>query len=133
MSLSNAVVKSGATIAPSGGTDLTFESQGSSLGQNRIIVSADTDLRTRREIMAVVKEPRVQSSAPNGYTQARSSITFKSPLLLDNGLVTVNTLKLELSTDVETSSAEKDEMLILGAQFLTDSDFTGFFKNLIIE
>lgn len=133
MSLSNASVLSGATMSPSGGTALAFESQGSTLATNKLIVTADTDLRTRREISATIKEPRVQASAPNGYTQARSILVFKAPLSLDNGNITVNTLRIELAFDVETTDAEKDELLVLGSQFLNDSDFTGFFKNLVVE
>lgn len=81
-------------------------------------------------IVATVKEPKPSSGAPNGSTQARAAMTFKSPLVLDNGNVTVNTVRVEVAYDPETTSAEIDELLVIGAQLFADSDFTALFKNL---
>jgi len=133
MSLNNATLKTGATMAPTGGSDLNFESRGNLLDRNNLFVPADLDLRTRREISCVIKDPKVSASAPNGYTQARATATFKSPLELDNGNITVNTVQISMACDVETTDAEKDELLIIAAQMLTDADFTSFFKALSVQ
>lgn len=133
MPVSTAALLTGATIAPSGGTALQFASAGSTMDKNKIYVSADTDLRTRREIELTVKYPKVQVSAPNGYTQARSLVTLKFPKTLANGLVTVNTITVNMSTDVETTVAEKLEYRKVAAQVLIDADFTAFFDSLAIE
>jgi hypothetical protein len=127
MSISNASVLTGATVAPSGGTALAFSSTGIRNNTNTLYVAADLDQRTRRKIVCTVKEPKVSSTAPNGYTQSRSIAIAKFPLTLDNGLVTVNTLKIELATDVETSAAELAEYKSIGAQILCDADFDDFF------
>jgi hypothetical protein len=130
--LSTASILSGATIAPTGGSALAFESEGISAGQNPLFASADTDLRTRREILCSVKKPKVSAGAPNGYTQARATALFKSPLELTNGSVTVNTVRIEFAYDVETSQAEIEELRIIAAQICTDADFAEFVKSLSV-
>lgn len=132
MSLSNASLLEGATVSASGGTALDLESRGSEPGRNILFVPADTDLRTRREIDCSVSYPRVQASAPNGYTQARRVAFMKFPLELDNGKVTVNTVKIEMATDVETTTSEIQAYSKLAAQVLIDADFSGFFEDLSV-
>jgi len=133
MSLRDATLLSGATMAPTGGSTLTFGAKGSELNKVNLYVPADTDLRLRREIACTTKDPKVSTSAPNGYTQARASAQLKSPLLLDNGAITVNTVTIQVSFDVETTDAEKDELLVLGSQMLNDADFLALFKDLSTE
>lgn len=123
MSLSNASVLSGATVAASGGSALPFASLGIRNESNTLYATGDADLRTRRQIVCSIKEPKVSAGAPNGYTQARRTMVFKSPLLLDNGNITVNTVRVEFSYDVETSNAEVVELKSIGAQMICDSDF----------
>lgn len=130
MSLSNASLFTGATVAPTGGSALAFTSGGISAGVNPLYCTADDDLRTRREVICTTKAPKVSASAPNGYTQQRAAANIKFPLELDNGNITINTLRIELSCDVETTSTEKDEYMSVGAQLLCDADFTEFFQNL---
>lgn len=130
MPLSTASILSGATMAPSGGSALDFASAGQSKGVNTLYATDDTDLRTRRSIVATTKDPKVSSSAPNGYTQARSTVVYKAPLVLDNGNVTVNTVRIEVSSDVETSTAEKTELLVIASQICNDADFVEFFQQL---
>lgn len=133
MSLSNASVSSGATVAPTGGSALAFSGSGPRGNSHVIFATADTDLRTRRTITTVVREPRILASAPNGYSQARTQFTFKSPLTLDNGLVTVNKVTIEFSSDPETSQAELEEMRVIAAQICSDADFESAVKNLSLE
>lgn len=133
MSLNNASIDIGATLTPSGGTATAFESSGISGQVNKLFASADTDLRTRREIVCSVKEPKVQAAAPNGYTQARGMATLKFPLELDNGNITINQLKIELAYDVETTQTEIDTYLSAGALVLSDADFASLFKSLSLE
>jgi len=130
MSLSNASVLSGATITPSGGTALAFEGTGIRGNSHTLVASADTNLLTRRSIVCTVKEPRVSPGAPNGYTQARATAVFKSPLVLDNGNTTVNTVRIEVSYDSESTAAEVDELLVVASQILSDSDFASLFGSL---
>lgn len=130
MPLSTAVVKTGATIAPTGGTDLTFASKGIVSGVNVLYVDADTDSRLRRNIVCTTKEAKASASAPNGMTQQRCQFVFKSPLLLENGLITVNKVSIEFAYDVETTDAEVEELRIIAAQVCADADFTNAIKRL---
>lgn len=133
MSLNNASISSGATVAPTGGSALAFEGSGARGNSHTIYATADTDLRTRRTIVATVREPKVLVSAPNGYSQARASFLLKSPLSLDNGGLTVNTVRIEFSYDPETSHTEIEELRVLAAQICSDADFEGAVKNLSLE
>lgn len=130
MALSNANTLSGATITASGGTAVTWATQGLVGNKNVLVVPADTDFRVRRQIDAVVKQPSPSASAPNGYTQARASVLYKKPILLANGKITVNTVRVEVAYDVETSAAQLTDMLDTGAQMCFDADFTPVFKQL---
>lgn len=132
MAVSNATLKSGGTVSVAGGTDLAFASLGIQANQNTLYAIADPDFRTRREIVCAVKPPKAQAGAPNGFTQARASTLVKVPLVLDNGKMTYNTLRIELAVDVETSDAEKTELMSLGSQILADADFSAFFKSLSV-
>jgi len=132
MSLVNAgVVTAPSSISASGGTALTFASAGQpSSGRLSLIVPADTDLRVRRGMEITVKTPSPQSTAPNGYTQARASYLFKYPKLLANGKITVNTAKVEFAYDVETTQTEIQQLLDIAAQICCDGDFTPTTKTL---
>lgn len=130
MSLNGAIVKTGATaIAPTGGTDLTMVT--SRVDAQKVIaqVAADTDFRTKRSFEFTAKGPTAQASAPNGYTQVRNIAKIKVPRVLANGKITVDTLDIALSTDVETSSANRKDLRYIGAQLLGDTDFDGFWDN----
>lgn len=130
MSLKTAVVKTGATHAPTGGSDLTFSDFGTVGNVVNLSVPADTDMRLRRTITGSFKAPRVNTSSPNGYTQARAVLTFKKPKLLANGKITVNSIQVSISYDWEATAAEKQELLDVAAQMAYDSDFTSYFKDL---
>lgn len=128
MSLSTASVLKDGTVATTGGTATTFIEKGSSLNYWEGIFDDSSEFISQSSISCTVKDPKVNSGSPNGYTQARSSITVKVPLLLDNGSYTVNTLRLELAVDHETTDAEIQSMLVYGAQLFHDTDFSDFWK-----
>lgn len=132
MSILNAgVVTAPSAFAPTGGTALTFASLGTQKdGAVVLYVPADTDFRTRRTILAKVKHPAVNASAPNGYTQARSEMTYFQPLLLTNGKVTTNKVMISMSYDVETDATEVSMLADVGAQLLTDAEFRAVFTSL---
>lgn len=124
MSLSNVSVLNGATIAPSGGTALAFSGTGIKNGNSHtLICDADDDYQTRRTIVCTVKEPKYSATAPGGLTQARASQVWKFPKILDNGNLTVETVRIEVSHDPESTVAEVEAHLDLASQGLTDSDF----------
>jgi hypothetical protein len=122
-------IKEGATaVAATGGTDVTLSSLGIQDNKNTLIFSTDTAMVTRRLVEFSVKPYQPSSTAPGGYTQNRETILFKQPKVLANGERTINTLKIELSTDPETTDAEVEQMCETGAQMLGTSAFLPFFK-----
>lgn len=132
MSLKDASIMTAPTsFTVNGGSALAFSELYSSGEKVTIGVSADTDLRLRRTMDAHIYQPKPNSGAPNGYTQGRAKVVFKSPLLLDNGAITVNTVKVEVAFDVETTDAERTELCDIGGQIFIDSDFRALLKNLI--
>lgn len=130
MSLTTLSLLEASTVSASGGTALDFTTAGGSTDKNKLIVPADTDLREQRSLDLSVRRPRVQASAPNGYTQGRSIAVLKFPHTLANGNLTVDTIRIEMSTDVETSVANKSEMMSLAAQTIIDSEMSDFWKVL---
>lgn len=133
MPISNASILSGVTMTPSGGTAVPFGSLGIRNGTNTLYATGDADLRTRRTIVCSAKEAKVAPGAPNGYTQARATAVFKTPLVLDNGNITVNTVRIEVAYDIESSAAEVTELKLMAAQILTDSDFAALFSALSLD
>jgi len=132
MSLANAsIVTAPTSIAASGGSALPFSSLGPvNAGQVVLAATADTDLRTRRLLKCTAKPPTVLSTAPNGYTQAKTETLYVKPKLLANGKITANTVQVTVKYDVETTQTEIQELLDVGAQICCDSDFTAYHKTL---
>lgn len=123
MSIENSSIPVGATITPTGGTAtdlLMLTNEGSA----KVYLDDGTEFIARTELEFKTSTARAKESAPNGYTQPRSDVIIKEPLALDNGNRTVNTIRVEQSTDVETTDAErlalrmKACLVILGADFL---------------
>jgi hypothetical protein len=107
--------------------------KGGTLSERRVIMDDSSEFINETRVQFRVSDPVVSTSAPNGYTQARSEIKVLVPLTLDNGGYTTNVLDIKLSVDPETTDAETESMLVLGAQFLADSDFSEFWKKRSTE
>lgn len=129
MSLNNASVPIGATYAPTGGSATSFASLGSSEGQNKLYIDDGSDLILRKTCLATSKAPVVNSGAPNGYTQQRSTIVFHVPMLLANGNYTTNTVKIEIAFDPEADASERSYLRELVAHCGVDADFDGLFDD----
>lgn len=133
MGIQTATLLEGATVSATGGTVRTLAPISASSGQATMFVDSDTSLVSRRTIVATVKQPkRVAGANSEGvqFTQARSRIVVRYPKVLANGYVTINSVTIEVSTDVETTAAERHELRNVGAQLLFDADFTSFWDNL---
>lgn len=130
MPLSTASILSGATyVTPTGGTALTFAGRGAQNNTHILVDSAATDARTQKSIVCSVKDPKVSAGAPNGYTQARVTVTTKSPKTLANLNITVNTMQTTMATDTETTAAEIAELKLQHIQAIMDADFTALWLN----
>lgn len=131
MSLSNASVPVGATYSPSGGSATSFVSMGSTLNTKKLYLDDSSELILRKTALVTVKEPTPLASAPNGYTQQRSTIVFHVPLALDNGEYTTNKVEISMSYDPETSASEVGFLRELIAHVGVDADFDGMFSGSI--
>jgi hypothetical protein len=130
MSLSNASIPIGATYTPSGGSATSFVSLGSTLESNKLFIDdSPADLLLRKTVLATNKAPTANASAPNGYTQNRSSLVFHVPMLLDNGNYTTNSVKIEVSYDPEADSTERAYLRELIAHVGVDADFDSLFDD----
>lgn len=134
MSIISGTLKVGSTtyVAPSDGTEKTLGLQEQGDGVLIAFPTTDTTYLTKRTFEFSTKAAKTSPQAPNGYTQQRATCLIKFPKVLTNGNRTVNTLRLELACDIEMSNAEKLDYLLQGSQILGDSDFNGFFQNLLL-
>lgn len=113
-------VTGGTALAVSTETDLQFA---------RMVPTADTDFRTRRQIVLSMKDPKVNVGAPSGFSQQRSDTVGKFPLVLDNGKTTSNGFSVNLHFDVETTDAEKTHILDMLAQTVVSADWRAAVKS----
>lgn len=125
MSIANSSILKDGIVAATGGTAVTLYSLGDTLSNHDVYFDGN-DFRTRSSASFAVKAPKVKVDAPNGYTQARSSVVISIPLTLANGLVTTQKIEISLSTDVESVDADKNTLLSYAAQVLTDPDYANF-------
>lgn len=131
MSLNNASINVDGTVSTTGGTATTMKVQ-SNFNDAKGYLEDGASFEDLTRLIFNVKEPRVQSSAPNGYTQKRATAIIHKPLALDNGKYTINSMKIELSVDKETTDAEVDSLRVLGAQLIHDPDFQDFWRKLLL-
>jgi len=128
MGIQNSSINIDGTVSATGGTATGMITKGSTLNQLLVIIDDSSEFIDETKAEFTVKSPAIQTSAPNGYTQARSKVRVFVPLALDNGNQTLNTLTIEVACDHETTAAEIESMLVLGAQLLADSDYSDFWK-----
>lgn len=125
------IIKEGATsVAATGGTDVTLTSLGVQGNKNTLTFSTDTSNLTRRLVEFSVKPYAESASAPGGYTQQRCTVLLKTPKVLANGNRTVNTVKVEVAYDPETTNAEIESMVETISQMVGTSAFLSFYTTL---
>jgi len=129
MSLKTAVIKTGATMAPTGGSDLTFADYGSTGNSVQLTVPADNFI-TRRSIVGSYKAPVRQASQPGGYTRAKANLAMRTPIQLADLSHDYLQVKIAFEFPQEATDAQKTEALVCGCQMLNDADFTSFLKTL---
>jgi hypothetical protein len=129
MSLKNATFKVDSTaISATGGTSETLKSISDDGSSHKLYFGSDNFL-TRHNVEFSITSPQVSATAPNGFTQERCRLVQKVPMTLTNGNTTTLTVRSEVSTDVETTTAQKLELVRTHAQFLGGADFADFWAN----
>ena len=128
MSISTLSILVDGTITASAGTATSVISKGISGNVHPVILDDSSAFDAQTTYVFTAKEPKVSVSAPNGYTQKRSSVKILKPLALDNGNRTVNTGFVEISVDPETTAAELTTLKVELAQCIMDTDLDDFFE-----
>lgn len=129
MALQNAVVKTGASaMTPTGGSDETFTPDGVAVANGlHLADAAQTDFRIRKNMS--VKNKVSTLSATGEYSKDKKSITFVAPKILANGKTVFNLIRIEREVHPESTAAESLDLNMIGAQLLTDADFTAFWAS----
>jgi hypothetical protein len=126
MALKNMSIQTGATVAPTGGSALVFADDGVMIPNGvHLIVPADADYQTRRQITAKYRPPTVDAKT-GVYGKDKKSICLAQPIVLSNGSVVFNTIRIEREVHPSVTAANALDLCVLGAQLLTDADVTAF-------
>jgi len=133
MSIASSALLEGSTIAASGGTSVNLLVRGGDFTSVKTILDDSSSFLEQTRVDFTTRAPNVNTGAPNGYTQIRNSVKIAKPKVLLNGNSTLNTITVSLGCDVETSIAEKGELLKLIAQVLTDASFDDFWQSQSVE
>lgn len=126
MGLKNMSLSAAATVSTSGGSALVFAEDGVSI-QNGIhlIIPADADYQTRRQVTAKYRPPTLDTKTAT-YSKDKKSISLSKPMVLSDGRVVFNTIRIEREVHPSLPAADALELNKLGAQLLTDTDTDAF-------
>lgn len=126
MGLKNMSLLAGATVSATGGSALAFTDDGVSITNGvHLVVPADTDYQTRRQVTAKYKAPTLDPRT-GVYSKDKKSISLALPIVLSDGRVVFNTMRIEREVHPSLSAANCLELNKLGAQLLIDTDLDNF-------
>lgn len=129
MGLKTMSLLAGATVSSSGGTALVFADDGVTIQNGlHLIVPADADYQTRRQVTAKYKQPTLDPKT-GAYSKDKKSMSLALPIVLTNGRVVFNTIRIEREVHPSLSAASALELNKLGAQMLVDSDADAFWAS----
>lgn len=127
MGLKNMSVQAGAvTISATGGSAVVFADDGVTIQNGlHLIVPGDTDYQTRRNLTCKYRPPALDSKT-GSYSKDKKSMVFAHPMLLSDGRVVFNTIRIEREVHPAATVTDRDNLNIIGAQLLVDADAGGF-------
>lgn len=126
MGLKNMSLLAGATVSASGGSALVFADDGVTIQNGvHLIVPADADYQTRRQVTAKYKTPTLDPKT-GSYGKDKKSISLALPIVLTDGRVVFNTIRIEREVHPSLSAANALELNQLGAQLLVDANVANF-------
>lgn len=129
MALKNMSLQTGATVSATGGTALVFADDGITIANGlHLMVPADADYQTRRTVTVKYRAPAINAQT-GAYGKDKKSICLAQPMVLTDGTVVFNTIRLEREVHPSLSAAAALDLCVLGAQLLTDADATSFWAN----
>lgn len=126
MGLKNMSLTASGTIAVSGGTAQVFADNGVTIANGiQLVVPADTDYQVRR-VATVKYRPPTLDPKTGSYGKDKKSISYVVPIVLTDGRVVFNTIRIEREVHPSLAAASCTELNKIGAQLLIDSDTDGF-------
>jgi hypothetical protein len=126
MGLKTMSLLTAATITPSGGTALVFAEDGVTIQNGvHLIIPADADYQTRRQVTAKYRPPSLDVKTST-YSKDKKSISLSKPIVLTDGRVVFNTIRIEREVHPSLPAADALELNKLGAQLLSDLDTVDF-------
>lgn len=128
MALNSFAILEGGTNSSTGGTSVTYSSDGKKVdGGIHVIDAANTDFRTRANVTFKNRDPKQISDGV--FSKDKKSATLVIPKLLTDGTVVYNLIRIEREVHPESSAAEALELNTQGAQLLFDTETAGFWAS----
>jgi hypothetical protein len=90
-----------------------------------LIIPADADYQTRRQVTAKYRPPTLDPKTAT-YSKDKKSISLSKPIVLTDGRVVFNTIRIEREVHPSLAAADAIELNKLGAQMLVDADTDAF-------
>lgn len=126
MGLKNMSLLTGGSVSTTGGSALVFADDGVTIQNGlHLVVPADADYQTRRQVTAKYRPPTLDSKT-NSYGKDKKSLTLAKPVVLSDGKVVFNTIRIEREVHPSVSAADALDLCVLGAQLLADADTANF-------
>jgi len=126
MGLKTMSLLAGATLAATGGTAVAFADDGQSIQNGcHLIVPADADYQTRRSVTVKYRPPTLNAKT-GAYGKDKKSMCYAQPVVLTDGSVVFNTIRIEREVHPSTSAANVLDFTKVGAQMLFDTDTDSF-------
>lgn len=126
MGLKTMSLLAGSTVSATGGTAQVFADDGITIQNGlHLIVPADADYQTRRSATVKYRPPTVDPKT-SSYSKDKKSISYTLPLVLTNGTVVFNVIRIEREVHPSLPAASAAELNAIGAQLLSDADLTAF-------
>lgn len=128
MSITNLSLQKNATGGTTtGGTAMALASDGVSV-KNGIHVADMNEVNFLIRTNLTLKTRNPAKQADGTYSKAKRFATIVVPKVIASGEVVFNLVRVETEAHPEMTDAELTNLFMLGAQLLTDSDLTAFFK-----
>lgn len=126
MPLNGAVIKEGATYAPTGGTDITFSLTGERVANGIVTANmAESNFFAREKVYQTVRMPVLM---PDGdFSKMKVSLRIVRPATLPSKKVVYNIIRVEQEIHPLTP-AEAANLRSLAIGALADADFTQFWE-----
>jgi hypothetical protein len=116
-------------ITADGGNALVFADDGITITNGvHLIVPADVDFQTRRQVTAKYKPPTLDLKT-GAYGKDKKSMSYAIPIILSDGRVIFNTIRLEREVHPSATAEANVNMNRVAAQLLTDAEALNFWAN----